>query len=185
MRCRRRSSSFANCNKPVRNRAKELVELLNDTDKIRAERKKARQNRNKYQGVGSESLYSSGGMGSRYGGFGSGSGGGLSISASGGSFGMGGGSGYFDEDERPNRFESSKYDDFDDSPPQTNTASSSRSSPAKAAEPKREANLFDFDDDAPASQSKRQEQNDEWGDFASGGQPSSSAFGMETVQIAL
>lgn len=94
---------------------------------------------------------------------------------------MGSGGGYYDEDERPNRYESSKYDDFDDSPPQTNTASSSRSLPPKTAEPEKEANLFDFDDDIPASKSKSQEQDDDWGDFASGGQPSSSASGMGMV----
>ncbi|KAJ1555866.1 Epsin-3, clathrin recruitment and traffic between the Golgi and endosome, partial [Cladochytrium tenue] len=35
----------------LRQRAKEIAELLNDTDKIREERKKAKENRNKYQGV--------------------------------------------------------------------------------------------------------------------------------------
>src|ERR1700759_723008 len=53
----------------VRNRSKELTELLSDVDKIRSERKKSRQTRNKYSGV-------QGGIGvgvgssSRYGGFG-------------------------------------------------------------------------------------------------------------------
>lgn len=164
----------------VRNRAKEIVELLNDTDKIRSERKKARQNRNKYQGVGSDSIggmgmMSGGGIGggsSRYGGFGSdglssGSLGFSSITGIGG--GSGGGSGYYDEDERPNRFESSKYDDFDDEP--SNVSSSpSRSSPAASkqeskAPAKKEANLFDFDD-APSG--SKAAQDDDWGDFASG-----------------
>lgn len=54
----------------VRNRSKELVELLGDVEKIRSERRKAKNNRNKYTGVGNEALsFSSGG--SRYGGFGS------------------------------------------------------------------------------------------------------------------
>ncbi|OCL04186.1 hypothetical protein AOQ84DRAFT_257439, partial [Glonium stellatum] len=35
----------------VRNRSKELAELLSDVDRIRAERKKARTTRNKYGGV--------------------------------------------------------------------------------------------------------------------------------------
>src|ERR1700733_13527699 len=35
----------------VRNRAKELADLLSDVDRIRAERKKARATRNKYTGV--------------------------------------------------------------------------------------------------------------------------------------
>jgi len=55
----------------VRNRARELVELLSDVEKIRSERRKAKTNRNKYTGVGSDGLTlgveSSGG---RYGGFG-------------------------------------------------------------------------------------------------------------------
>ncbi|EPY50032.1 ENTH/VHS domain-containing protein Ent3 [Schizosaccharomyces cryophilus OY26] len=38
----------------VRTRAKELVELLNDNDRIRQERRKARQTRGKYFGVGSD-----------------------------------------------------------------------------------------------------------------------------------
>ncbi|PHZ16881.1 ENTH-domain-containing protein [Rhizopus microsporus ATCC 52813] len=51
----------------VRNRAKEIVELLADTDRIREERKLARKNRNKYIGVGSDTAST------RYVGFGSGS----------------------------------------------------------------------------------------------------------------
>src|ERR1700709_778947 len=72
----------------VRNRAKELAELLSDVDRIRAERKKARTTRNKYTGVeggagGAGGLSSS----SRYGGFGS------EESGTGGSGGYGGYSG--------------------------------------------------------------------------------------------
>jgi hypothetical protein len=50
----------------VRNRSKELVELLADVDKIRQERKKAKANRSKYVGTGNDGLSSGG----RYGGFG-------------------------------------------------------------------------------------------------------------------
>jgi epsin len=50
----------------VRNRSKELVELLADVDKIRQERKKAKANRSKYVGTGNDG-FSGGG---RYGGFG-------------------------------------------------------------------------------------------------------------------
>lgn len=54
----------------VRNRAKEIAELLSDVEKIRAERRKAKTNRNKYTGTGNDGLsFSSGG--GRYGGFGS------------------------------------------------------------------------------------------------------------------
>lgn len=55
----------------VRNRAKELSELLSDSDKIRQERKKARVNKNKYGGISNEEVSFRTGSGSRYGGFGS------------------------------------------------------------------------------------------------------------------
>ncbi|RAL59885.1 hypothetical protein DID88_000512 [Monilinia fructigena] len=56
----------------VRNRAKELAELLSDVDRIRAERKKARATRNKYTGVeGGAGLGAGMSSSSRYGGFGS------------------------------------------------------------------------------------------------------------------
>lgn len=60
---------------PVRNRSKELAELLGDVERIRTERRKAKATRNKYVGVGNDSFMSGGGGGggggSRYGGFGS------------------------------------------------------------------------------------------------------------------
>ena len=73
----------------MRNRARELVELLSDVEKIRAERRKAKANRHKYTGTGNDAMsFSSGG--SRYGGFGretlGGDGGGGSGSYSGGGF---------------------------------------------------------------------------------------------------
>ncbi|KAG7444172.1 ENTH-domain-containing protein [Guyanagaster necrorhizus] len=65
----------------VRNRSKEIVELLSDVEKIRAERRKAKANKHKYVGTGNDGLsFSSGG--SRYGGFGSDSPGGGSYSGS-------------------------------------------------------------------------------------------------------
>ncbi|KAH0832121.1 hypothetical protein J3R83DRAFT_13030 [Lanmaoa asiatica] len=61
----------------VRNRARELVELLSDVETIRVERRKAKTNRGKYVGTGNDPMsFTSGG--SRYGGFGSGSLGGSS-----------------------------------------------------------------------------------------------------------
>ncbi|KAI0823994.1 hypothetical protein BC628DRAFT_1420424 [Trametes gibbosa] len=69
----------------VRNRSKELVELLGDVEKIRSERRKAKANKHKYTGVGNDALsFSSGG--SRYGGFGS-----ESLGYNGGSYSGGGG----------------------------------------------------------------------------------------------
>ncbi len=56
----------------VRQRAKEVTELLGDLDRLRSERRKAKANRSKYVGTGNDasnpSFYSGG---SRYGGFGS------------------------------------------------------------------------------------------------------------------
>jgi hypothetical protein len=54
----------------VRNRAKELADLLGDSDKIRTERKKSRASKSKYTGVGSDEG-GFGGSGKKYGGFGS------------------------------------------------------------------------------------------------------------------
>lgn len=61
----------------VRNRSKELAELLSDLDRVRQERRKARQNKTKYTGVGNDGFGGSFGAGpsftstsgSRYGGF--------------------------------------------------------------------------------------------------------------------
>ncbi|CAK7223794.1 Epsin-3, clathrin recruitment and traffic between the Golgi and endosome [Sporothrix bragantina] len=122
----------------VRNRAKELAELLGDVDRIRTERKKARANKGKYTGVGSSMGNSRfGGFGSDSGGFGSSSGGGGSGGYggySGGVYGDGGGfGGESDYNEaggstsvggsRAERFE--EYDEYDEG--------ASRSSSATAA----------------------------------------------------
>jgi epsin len=166
----------------VRNRAKELAELLGDVDLIKAERKKAKKNRNKYTGVGSEGgmSFGSSSMGSgRYEGFGSesnySSGGGGS--SEGGGYGNGGGyrSNDFFDDERPGR-----YDDFD-SPSNNNRRSSNKSdslspSPRRVSEAKPKAktakdlNLFDFDEPAVTSSKDKGKSNndDDWGDFADG-----------------
>ena len=74
----------------VRNRSRELVELLGDVDKIRGERRKAKANKHKYTGVGNDPMsFTSGG--SRYGGFGSE---GLGYSGSSGGYGGGESSSY-------------------------------------------------------------------------------------------
>ncbi|KAF2014057.1 ENTH-domain-containing protein [Aaosphaeria arxii CBS 175.79] len=156
----------------VRNRAKELAELLSDVDRIRAERKKARANRNKFGGVeGGAGLgggFSSGGGGGsgRYGGFGSESAdfGGYS----GGVYGDGGGFGgntsdYQESQARRDRFE--EYDEYDEgevSAPSRRTQPTSSSSQAKRETKKEEppkpkepvADLLAWDDEpAPASTS--------------------------------
>ncbi|EKD18386.1 epsin-3 [Drepanopeziza brunnea f. sp. 'multigermtubi' MB_m1] len=138
----------------VRNRAKELAELLSDVERIRAERKKSRATRNKYTGVeGGAGL--GGGMSSsssRYGGFGSEeSGGGSSREYggySGGVYGDGGGFGGQSSDFQDtgsrrastaggrDRFE--EYDEYDEgaaAPPRRQAeASSSSASRRKTAE---------------------------------------------------
>ena len=145
----------------VRNRAKELAELLGDVDRIRAERKKARANRNKFGGVEGGGVMNGGMSGSsRYGGFGSedASFGGYS----GGTYGDGGGfggnrsSGFQDSgttgsSTRRDRFE--EYDEDDDgaaSTPARRKADSTPSSSVKQkVEPQKapEIDLFEFGDD--------------------------------------
>ncbi|KAK4049813.1 Epsin-3, clathrin recruitment and traffic between the Golgi and endosome [Microbotryomycetes sp. JL201] len=162
----------------VRNRSKELAELLQDLDKVRMERRKAKQNRNKYQGIGNDGFGGGGGggmsfttsTGSRYGGFGSetvqnegGFSGGYSGSAS---------SGF--RDSRPSAQEFEEYDagDWEESDRPRRAGSSSRdvssrsngraaasgsgrtsaTTETKPEPPKQEVNLFDFDDDDGVAQ---------------------------------
>lgn len=163
----------------VKNRAKELAELLSDVERIRSERKKARATKNKYVGVeGGAGLGGSGfssGSSSRYGGFGSddaGSGGGVGTYGgfSGGVYGDGGGFGGQQSDfqdsgsssARRDRFD--EYDEYDEgavaapSRRHADTTSSSRRKteqaskkpePPKKKEP--EVDLFSFDDPIPTS----------------------------------
>lgn len=148
----------------VRNRSAELGKLLGDVDQIRAERKKARSNKNKYGGVeggagigggfsGGSSRY--GGFGSETGGFGGGYGGEV--------YGDGGGFGgedpelrYQNTQRRGDDFE--EYDAGDDeessAPAPQRTATTSSTSQVKRAsqpaQPKQKApeqDLFDFGDE--------------------------------------
>lgn len=155
----------------IRNRAKELADLLSSTEKIKAERKKAKQNRNKYTGVGSESIYGgfssgSSGMGSsRFTGFGSDSlptmgSDGFSSSRNGG-----GGNGFYDDDTG---YGTGKYDDDQDEEDKSTKSkqSTSQSSKSQFATAK-EANLFDFGDEVNSSSKNNNNNNDDddWGDF--------------------
>lgn len=135
----------------VRNRAKELAELLSDVDRIRAERKKARSTRNKYTGVeGGAGLGGGMSSSSRYGGFGSeeaGSGGGGGYGGySGGVYGDGGGFGgqssdFQDSGSRDHstsgggggrdRFE--EYDEFDDGAAATPSRRHAESTPSSSS----------------------------------------------------
>lgn len=173
-------------NSLVRNRAKELAELLGDVETIKAERKKAKKNRNKYTGVGSEggmsfASSSMGGGNGRYEGFGSdsnySSGGDTGYGGGSSNYGAGGGGGFgssdFYDEERPGR-----YDDFDSSPSsgQQRRGSSKSTTPPSArrvsdAKPKaktaKELNLFDFDEPVTTTADKGKATNDDdWGDFA-------------------
>lgn len=144
----------------VRNRAKELAELLGDVERIRSERKKARTTRNKY--TGSEGgMGLGGGMsnGGRYGGYGSESAGpGGYGGYSGGVYGDGGGFGgrtatdeYDAGESRRDRFD--EYNEYDDGGAQApsaarrsnKTTSAAKAEPPKPKEP--EVDLFDFGDD--------------------------------------
>ncbi|PWN30423.1 ENTH-domain-containing protein [Jaminaea rosea] len=162
----------------VRNRAKELADLLSDVDRIRQERRKARSNRQKYQGVSNSDFVPGSGQG-RYGGFSSESyhAGGVGGSSSGG--GGGGGEGAresFDE-----------YDAGDDEdgaaaskpPPSARASTSSRrtgSAPAPPSKGKKQAeakvaDLFSFDDEeaaapaAPAASGSGDAFGDDFDDF--------------------
>ncbi|KAL7269909.1 Epsin-3, clathrin recruitment and traffic between the Golgi and endosome [Rhizina undulata] len=153
----------------VRNRAKELAELLSDVDRIRAERKKARATKNKYGGVeGGHSTVgygvgSGGSEGRRFGGFGSES---LEFGGySGGVYGDGGGfggssrPGGFHDESSSQRFE--EYDEYDEgvgaapSKRSSNTASASgrRSQPVvvkqQPSKKEQDVDLFSFGDDEP------------------------------------
>ncbi|KAL7777947.1 hypothetical protein CFE70_004621 [Pyrenophora teres f. teres 0-1] len=128
----------------VRNRAKELADLLGDVDRIRTERKKARANRNKFGGVeGGAGLGvggfsgSSGGGGGRYGGFGSEQAdyGGYrgEVYGDGGGFG-GNQSGFADTQQRRDRFD--EYDEYDEG--DSASPAPARRKEAAAGPPKKE-----------------------------------------------
>ncbi|KAL1974378.1 hypothetical protein VTN31DRAFT_4582 [Thermomyces dupontii] len=135
----------------VRNRSQELVKLLSDVDLIRAERKKARANRNKFGGMEGGLVMGgfSGGSGvgrtGRYGGFGSDSFGSYSggVYGDGGGFGGGGPSEFRDVPRRINRFE--EYDEGDAEAPTSPQRSGPKRETKPAPPPKpAEADLVDF-----------------------------------------
>ncbi|KAK4626298.1 ENTH domain-containing protein [Fulvia fulva] len=154
----------------VRNRSKELTDLLSDVDRIRQERKKARTTKNKYGGVEGGAGLGSGGFSSgssgRYGGFGSESAGQSTFGGNTrGVYGDGGGFGgeqhdEYDEGGRTNTAERfDEYDEYDDGGATAPTARRKTTAPPKAkakkAEPPKpkepEVDLFDFGDDEPAT----------------------------------
>ena len=154
----------------VRNRAKELTELLSDVDRIRAERKKARANKAKYTGVEGGTSFGGGfssGSSSRYGGFGSDTAGSSANFGgySGGVYGDGGGFGGNTSDFRDtgrrggDQFEEYDEDDEHDRPDTTRRrtterAGTKKTTPAPAEPPKKkepEVDLFSFDEPVPSS----------------------------------
>ena len=155
----------------VRNRSKELTDLLSDVEKIRQERKKARATRNKYGGVeGGAGLGGGMSTGSKYGGFGSedqGGYGGFSGGVYGDGGGFGGASAGTEEYEPGTSVRRQKFDEYDEYDEGSAGASTRRKAdtrrtastaqrnkkqpePPKPKEP--EVDLFDFgDDDLPAA----------------------------------
>lgn len=142
----------------VRNRAKELAELLSDVDRIRQERRKARANRQKYQGSGNSDFVPGSG-GGRYGGFGSDSfyagGGGFSgaSASTAGRYPSGG-------DGARESFDEYDAGDDDAAPASARAGRSSSSSrkPASSGTTSKQkqpqqavADLFSFDDDETAA----------------------------------
>ncbi|GES66065.1 ENTH-domain-containing protein [Aspergillus terreus] len=160
----------------VRNRSSELVKLLGDVDMIRAERKKARANRNKFGGFEGGSHMGGGMSSGRYGGFGSDS---MSFGGySGGVFGDGGGFGgapsdFQDSGRRNNRFdEYDEYDEADASPPRRGASPprarrETKPEPPKAPEP----DLFDFGEEETVTTSST----------AAGKKPAGSSNGLDIL----
>ncbi|KAG6900345.1 hypothetical protein C0993_012302 [Termitomyces sp. T159_Od127] len=114
----------------VRNRSREIVELLSDVEKIRAERRKAKANKNKYTGIGNDGWGGTfSGGGSRFGGFGS-------DDVSGNDYGAYSGSSSSFRDQPRRGFEEyNAGDDEDVTPrsPRVNATSSGRASTARKA----------------------------------------------------
>ncbi|UNI23325.1 Epsin-3, clathrin recruitment and traffic between the Golgi and endosome [Purpureocillium takamizusanense] len=156
----------------VRNRAKELAELLSDVERIRSERKKARATKNKYTGVeGGMSFgggFSGGSSSGRFGGFGNESSGYGGSNAdyggySGGVYGDGGGFGgqasdFRDTGGRSDRFE--EYDEFDEGerpaassrPKRTTERAGVKKTTGEVAKKKEpEVDLFSFDEPSQSS----------------------------------
>lgn len=134
----------------VRNRAKELAEMLSDVDRIRQERRKARSNKTKYTGGGNGEFVPGSGTG-RYGGFGSDSyyagGGAAGIGSSSGG-GSGGGAAARDSFEE---YDAGDYEDTASNRPRQSSSTTRAAASRPAAPPKKEAakvaDLFSFDDD--------------------------------------
>lgn len=137
-------------------RAKEVIDLLGDDDKIREERKKAKENKTKYTGVSSAgvSSFSGGSSGGRFGGFGSDS------YAPNDTISSNGFSDQFAQKRESREQEVVSFEHYKVKSAAVAPLPAPASQPIQA--PKViEANLLDFGNDAPAN-----EHADDWGDFA-------------------
>jgi hypothetical protein len=103
----------------IREKARQIIEMLGSNEILRNEREKARQLRNKFVGIDSRNAGYSGGNDSYYGGGGGGGGGGGSggygnsgIGSSYGNSGSGGGGGRYSDNDGPSRRASTGTSDF-------------------------------------------------------------------------
>jgi epsin len=157
----------------VRNRSGELVKLLSDVEAIRAERKKSRANKNKYNGVEGGAGLGMGlpsGTGGRYGGFGSESAG--YGGYQGEVYGDGGGFGGRETDFSGTQRRGEQFEEYDaeeegattSGPARTpTTASTTRKAPTKKPEPV--PDLFDFGEDEPPAKKNGKAPSNAIGDF--------------------
>lgn len=166
----------------VRNRSKELLVLLNDVSKIRAERKTSKAKRSKYSGTGSTQSGGFGGSGKKYGGFGSDTGSSDFGAYSGGVYGDGGGFGGSEYEgpgySRSSRSHANEEDDFEEYEVAPSAPSSSSKKSSQAPLPQRpQADLFSFDDSAASTSSNpplanaTDEEEDDFADFQSAASP--------------
>lgn len=126
----------------------EIVNLLSDVEKIRAERRKAKANRAKYVGVGNDQLsgVSFNMSGSRYGGFGSES---LNNYSNHAAASYSGSRGFSDADNNKEEYEEYDAGDDDDRAEDyhVNTPGSSTTPVSKPQKKEPEVDLFDFGED--------------------------------------
>lgn len=135
----------------VRNRSKELLSLLKDVSKIRAERKSAKAKKSKYSGTGSSQSGGFGGSGKKYGGFGSESSTSDFGGHAGGIYGDGGGFGG-NEYEGPGYSRSSRshtaddeFEEYEITPTSEGSNATKHTSVSFSSQPPK-ADLFSFDD---------------------------------------
>jgi epsin len=170
----------------IRNRSKEILELLADSDRIKRERKQAKANRFKYGGMGNQpnAIGSNGGMSSYSGGFGSQNSSNTSRYSSSGlgysgssidthnrSSSYGGRSAFDSFKTKPySNSASARYDeDVSDEFTSTNTSPINTNKPTPKIPV--EQDLFSFDDPAPSTSNSTKPTSsvanplDEWGDF--------------------